>query len=473
MSDVAVPRACMESAGSRAEALLEIPEDQWFDRKSIRTKAQRLAEDVVAFANAEGGTIVVGLSDGEVEGTLRYPDQVNALRQASIDHTAPPVRVESRHLDCQRADGSPDRLLVIEVPPAEQVHATHRDQVFLRVGDESRKLSFAQRQELLYDKGQAHFDSTTVEGITVQDLNSELVSEFLDRLQSTNMEHVLKSLGLLTRHGDVTAAAYLLFASTPQDTFTEAYVRILRYRGTERGTGIRQDLSDDVRCVGPIPRMLELAKKGVRQLQPARQALGGRGRFERRGLIPEDAWLEGLVNAVVHRSYSLGGDHIRIEIFDDRIDILSPGRFPGLARLRNGDPRSIIRFARNPRIAKACSILAYGQELGEGIRRIYDEMRIAGLADPIYRETAQSVHLRLETVQVDAEVMRAMPAGAAEAMAMLREAGGMSTGDIAGALDKSRPATIRLLKAMDGAGLIDWVGNSPKDPRAYWRIHSE
>ena len=78
--------------------------------------------------------------------------------------------------------------------------------------------------------------------------------------------------------------------------------------------------------------------------------LGTRGRFTRSTIIPEFAWLEAIVNAVTHRSYSIGGDHIRVEIFDDRIEIGSPGRLPGLVRIDN--LRST-RFARNPRIARA------------------------------------------------------------------------------------------------------------------------
>jgi ATP-dependent DNA helicase RecG len=474
MSDSAVPAACDEPPENRGHALLDVAEDQWFDRKSIRTAPTKLAEDLVAFANAEGGTLAIGLSQGAVEGVDRDPRRANALQQAAIDHTEPPVPVETRFVDCQRDDGTADRLLLIDIPPSETLHATNRDEVYLRVGDETRRLGFRERRELLYDKGQAHFESTPVTNIDLGELDQELLNDFAARLRTTRIEHTLKSLGLLSRHNEVTAACYLLFAPTPQDEFTEAYVRILRYTGTERGTGVRQGLSHDVRCTGPLAEMIETSREQIRDLQPAHRALNSQsGRFERRGLIPEDAWLEGLVNAVIHRSYSIGGDHIRVDIFDDRMEIHSPGRFPGLTRAPTEDPRDIIRFARNPRIAKACSVLGYGQELGEGIRRIFEEMRIAGLGDPLYRETTQSVHLTLDAVQVDRQAMEGMPPTAREVMLALRQAGGLSTGDLADLIGRSRPMTIRLLRQMRSAGLIDWVGNSPRDPRAYWRIHSE
>jgi ATP-dependent DNA helicase RecG len=109
-----------------------------------------------------------------------------------------------------------------------------------------------------------------------------------------------------------------------------------------------------------------------------------RGLFEAQPIVPRDAWLEGVVNAVIHRSYSLAGDHIRVEIYPDRVEIESPGRFPGLAN--PASPLLISRFARNPRIARVCADLRIGQELGEGIKRIFEEMRRVGLTDPVYKQ---------------------------------------------------------------------------------------
>jgi ATP-dependent DNA helicase RecG len=85
-------------------------------------------------------------------------------------------------------------------------------------------------------------------------------------------------------------------------------------------------------------------------------------RFEATSIVPPDAWLEDLVNAIIHRSYSMAGDHIRVEIFPNRIEIESPGRFPGLPSLAR--PSQITRFARNPRIARVCADMGIGQELG-------------------------------------------------------------------------------------------------------------
>ncbi len=208
-----------------------------------------------------------------VEGTGRTPDRRNAQTQAALDFTQPPVRVEASLVACVDTDGRQDHLLVLVVPPSGQLHATHRDEVLLRVGDESRRLEFVQRRELAYDKSQAHFDGMRLPGVGLEDLDALVLERYRDEVGASDLEHTMKGVGLLGRDGVVTAGAYLLFAATPQDRFPEAYVRVLRYRGRERGTGARQQLSDDIRCGGPVPTMLERAIAEVRRLVPTRRAL--------------------------------------------------------------------------------------------------------------------------------------------------------------------------------------------------------
>jgi len=269
----------------------------------------------------------------------------------------------------------------------------------------------------------------------------------------------------------LTVAAVLLFAQHPQAWLPEASVRVLRYQGTERGTGARQRLLDDVRIEGPIPVQLTNARRAVFDQLPTRRALAATGRFERVGLVPQDAWLEGLVNAVIHRSYGVSGDHIRIEIFDDRVEIESPGRFPGIADAR--DPLLVSRFARNPRIARVCADLHLGQELGEGIRRMFEEMRLAGLADPVYYQTSGSVRVTLSSTPVDRALEDRLPRGARDLVRIIREAERASTGQIVETSGRSRPAVLRQLRALEEAGIITWMGHSRKDPRAYWSLRVE
>ncbi|HET9059383.1 MAG TPA: ATP-binding protein [Acidimicrobiales bacterium] len=471
MSTGAAEQAVALPFKDRGKALLALHEDQWFDRKSNRVSPQDLANSIIGFANAEGGLIVVGLWNGQIEGTDQVIERVPAWQQCALDFTVPAVPARTRLIDCVNQKGSPDHLLLMEVETSEKVHANQRDEVFLRVGDENRRLSFSQRQELLYDKGQATFESTAVDGARYADLDQELVLSYAEAVKSSDPERLLRARGLVTRAGQLTVGAVLMFAEHPQSWFPEASVRVLRYQGTERGSGARQRLVDDVRLEGPIPQQLVEARQAVFERMPARRALGASGRFERVGLVPQDAWLEALVNAVVHRSYSVSGDHVRIEIFDDRLEVESPGRFPGIAEAR--DPLEVTRFARNPRIARVCADLAFGQELGEGIRRMFEEMRLAGLADPLYHQTSGSVRVTLSSAPFDRALEDRLPPGARNLLRLVREAGRISTGEAVEAIGRSRPLVLKQLRALEDAGLISWSGHSRNDPRAFWSLRVE
>jgi len=466
-STVDVEQARRLPVGDVGAALAVIGEDQWFDRSSVRVKARGLANVEIAFGNADGGTVVVGIHDGQVEGTDRHVKHRNALMQAHIDFAQPPVRVRSELLPCIRADGSPDHLLVLEMRPGDGVHTNVADEVYLRIGDETRKLNYVQRQELLYDRGHGAFEGRTVRGEPSELIERPLLDAYAEALGHPEPLRLLDARGLM-EDSRLTVGGLLLFGREPGRELPEAFVRIVRYRGRDRGTGVRQQLVEDIRIEGPIPYQLMEAQKAISEHQPRRRALSGTGRFENVPLVPEDAWLEGVVNAAVHRSYSLAGDHIRVEIFDDRMEIESPGRFPGLVDPSN--PLDAPRVARNPRIARVCADQNFGQELGEGIRRMFEEMRLAGLGDPLYEQTQASVRLTLSGEPVDRELEARLPTGSRTIMSALRDAGPMGTGEVAARIGVTRVTAKSRLDQLLRAGLVVWTGKSPRDPRASWSL---
>jgi ATP-dependent DNA helicase RecG len=462
----AIDAALAAEPAQRAERLLALPESQWFDRKSVRIEPKKLAECIVAFANADGGTIVVGLSGGKVEGVDSDPKRLNDLMQAAVDFTDPTVPTQMHLYGCVRDDGESDNLLVIEVPPGRNVYATNRDEAYLRLGDESRKLSFAQRRELFYDKSQSSFESERTE-LRVGDVDRDLLDTYAAVLGAPDEARLLEARELAA-DDRLTVAGALLFAEHPERALPSAQVRVSRFQGTQRESGSRQNLIGDDRLEGPILRLLDAARTSIHRWQPTRRALAASGRFEDTGLVPEDAWLEGVVNAIVHRSYSIQGDHIHVDIYDDRIVIESPGRFPGLVDPAN--PLAIKRFARNPRIARVCTDLRITQEFGEGIRRMFDEMRSAGLSDPLYRQTAGSVQLTLSGEPTERRLIDALPSLQQQILAALRDAPELSTGEIAELTGAARPTVLRHLEALRDSDYVRWVGTSRKDPRASWRL---
>ncbi|MBT2533919.1 putative DNA binding domain-containing protein [Arthrobacter sp. ISL-48] len=470
-----MPRELVDHAlkallGERARKLLLMKEDQWFERKSYRVDPKDVAKGLIAFANAEGGVLVVGLSDGAVEQSSQYEAKVNALRRVPVELVDLPIRHKVSEIAVLDSILSTQHLLVFTVEPGERVHCSRSGDTYLRVGDSSIKLSFDQERELNYDRGMARFEAEPARDVTIEDLDHGGLAELRDALGADTDESVLNARNLLTRDRTPTNAAVLLFGQDPQKSFSQAYVRVIKYVGKERGTGssLAIEAGKDIRLGGGIPKVIEQAQHLVEEWMPKRTALLPSGRFGDVSILPRDVWLEGLVNAVVHRSYSQIGDHVRFEIFADRVEISSPGRFPGLVDLNN--PLNISRYSRNPLIARVCSDLGITRELGEGIRRIFAEMADAGLAEPQYRQRSESVELILRAVaRIPSEVVARLPKRSLETLQFLEQAEqALGTGEIADAMQQSRPTTLRQLRALQEQRLVLWSGNSQRDPRASW-----
>lgn len=173
---------------------------------------------------------MIGLSNGWVESVRTEPSQENAWRQTPFEFTDPPVHCAIHEVEVVGFDGSPETLLVIDIEPSSRVHATNKDEVFLRVGDENRKLTFRERQELLYDKGSR---SRYLSSLTRRSRISMITSSSSTPSGAEHQVSALQPLivrGLITKDKAITAGA-APDATNPQPWFSEATVRVLRYRG--------------------------------------------------------------------------------------------------------------------------------------------------------------------------------------------------------------------------------------------------
>ncbi len=117
------------------------------------------------------------------------------------------------------------------------------------------------------------------------------------------------------------------------------------------------------------------------------------GRFVSVSEYPEAAWLEGLVNALFHRSYNLQGNCIYVKHFDDRLEISNSGPLPAQVTVENIRTQ---RFSRNPRIGRVLAEMGYVRELNEGVNRIYSSMEESMLSEPVYTDVSDTVTLTLK-----------------------------------------------------------------------------
>lgn len=171
-------------------------------------------------------------------------------------------------------------------------------------------------------------------------------------------------------------------------------IRFLRYDGIAEQVGTKINIIKDVNLEYPLLKIIEKAKEFVSvQLREFTALNQLTGRFQIVPEYPEFAWLEGIVNAVTHREYGMTGSYIKVSMFDDRLEILSPGKLPSIVTINSIRDT---RFSRNPRIARVLPEFGWVRELNEGVKRIYEDMEDFFLEEPMYSEPEQSVKLVLK-----------------------------------------------------------------------------
>lgn len=381
--------------------------------------------------------------------------------------------------------GEDDIVLVLDIE-ASSSHVISRlsdGEVFLRQNDRSVRLTRGQVLALEYDKGQRAFEDELIEDSSIEDVDHEVLDRYKGVL-GTDLpdEQVLRSRRFM-RDGKLTVAGALLFASDPSAMMPQARVRVLRYDGTRAETGKRLNITKERVFCGPLPRVIEGAYSLISGMLREFQFLASDGKFRTVPEYPEFAWFEGLVNAVTHRDYAYRGDYVRVSVFDDRLEIVSPGALPSIVTLDN---MMTTRYSRNPRIARTLVEFGWVRELNEGVPRIYSEMQSMLLKDPTYSEPGGAkVQLTLENNIVARTVRRhealedRLTEGVVSALdeyelAAVRLAftnGRVTAKELAERIGRSQRTATRVLKGIAGPeGLLEWHGSSINDPRQFYAL---
>ncbi len=492
-------------AENNVEAFTHDPEGHYFDRKSARKDTDEIAKHLMAFANAAGGKLVVGIEDdGTVTGFKRDgAHSIEAFEQAHVTALSPSPRVEAERLETVNDKGEDDQVLVMDVPCSEnQVVRRRKDgKVALRQGDKSVWLDYEQIRSLEYDKGEYFFESEVLLDTSIEDVDREALDMYRRALgASVDDEKLLRSLGVL-KDGHLTNAGMMLFGENAGFVLPQSRFRVLKIDGTEMGAGSNLRIVKDRTFEGPLVKAIPEARGFIAsQLREYQFQVPGIMEFKTVPEYPEYPWFEGLVNAVTHRDYSIYGEYIRVYIFDDRMLIQSPGRLPGMVTLENIRHR---RFSRNPIIARVFTAFDWVRELNEGVDKIYQEMGNAGLPEPEYinqddyylkltlRNNLDERIPRLRSsfmrgecasdaegsalqhgvqVPLDITTLATLSQNEIAAMRIAAEQGRVTTKELASKRGITTRTASTVLKGLAARSLLTWQGNSARDPRQYYEI---
>lgn len=379
------------------QIFLDTQEWSTFECKRAAIEPSKLLETAVAFANTDGGYIVVGLedpskADGEKRllGISENPDNVSDFLKLIEKEIEPPLNLWRKfELDITNIKGQPDKLFVVNIEKSNDVHSLKRGDTFVRKGRQNVKIGSTEIMRLKYEKGAIKFENEKSGIITLQDLDIDLLNLYKKDTSSKGFDdwQFLKDNGLAVNESgkfELTKAGVLLFAKNPSVVLkNKCGIKISHYYGTKPSyTGKPNFVTRPFTIEGPLLKQVEQAIEYFRNIVKNSPPKLSGASFNPTFLVPEWAFQEAVTNAVIHRNYFVQDD-IQIRFFDDRVEIESPGTYPG--HITTSNIRSE-RFARNPLILRTLNRFQNppNLDIGEGVDRMFRVMKEKNLYEPLF-----------------------------------------------------------------------------------------
>ena len=380
----------------------EFKEVRLGDRGVLSPDTEALAGELVAFANAAGGGVFLGVADsGAVVGIA--PSRVDAVERWIVNvathNCEPPIRPVLRKVLLPDAAGDDRRVLLAEVPRGLYVHRTSGGRYYVRVGSTKRDLTPPELARLFQERGREYvFDEQAVLTAAVDDLNRHRLEAFFGRSPTIPWLDLLRNTRVTFRDENgvdrPTVAGLLTFGTEPTDSLPSASIEAACYRGERLSS---DDLVHAERIAGPVSDQIDAGIAFVAQfMQPPRNARSSGGTDARYDLDVVD---EAIVNAVAHRDYAISGSKIRLFLFADRLELYSPGKLPNTITL---DEMPYRTFTRNQLLVSFLSRIrskrtgqVFLESRGEGVRKILQDGEAHSGRRPTYELFGDELRLTL------------------------------------------------------------------------------
>lgn len=367
------------------------------DRRKVR---DWIADYCAAFANADGGTLLLGVED---DGTLTGHGFPSPVIEEFLRVPERRLRPELR-VDVGRFFLDGHEVIALEVPAAPEAVMVEGNGFPYRTGDSLVR----EPQEVINQRKQSYrrvgFEQRVRPDASLADLDLPLAKAFLSRSpRSGSDEDLLISYGLIAPKAGgpgITNAALLLFGQQPLTSWhPRAGIRFFRVDGTERRHGRERNVRQLERIEQPLVRALDESRRLLSQQIRRSERLFDLF-FREMPEYPDFAWQEALVNAVAHRDYGDQGREIEIWLFEDRLEIKSPGDLVPPVTLKALRERRSVHASRNPLVVRVLADCGIMREEGEGIPRIFDEMRGSLLRPPHFDVEARTFRVVLHNEPV-------------------------------------------------------------------------
>ncbi len=356
-----------------------------YKKKSLKEILEETAFSLAAMANADGGEVTLGLSPaGEPEEILftekSWPIFLSHLNKIF----SPPLSIKATF---QETEGK--KFICLSVDPSPEIISLRPGKAFLRVGGRNISLAQAKIKTLRETRLETWHEREVLTKSSLADLDESLLAQFLGKsLSLAEAEKILyRPYGLIAYHRGtplLTRAALYLWAKDPWRWHARPGLEFIRLEGNKKEDGPNYNIKERIRLEGPILRIIAELNGFIDQHiqeRVIRQDLF----FKEKFVYPISALKEVLINALAHRDYSLEGRAIEVYMYDDRLEVVSPGGLPGFLKIDHLQERKGIHYARNPLIVRVLTDMGIMHSMGQGFSTIFGEMQKNGLNPPEIR----------------------------------------------------------------------------------------
>lgn len=362
------------------ETILAQGEDSQYQFKRTLTNADAFAAELAAFANANGGCIIIGVEDdGTISGLSR--EDIARLNQllsnAASQNIRPPLHPTTQNMTLPQG-----MIMVVNVTAGlNKPYMDNQGRIWVKTGADKRHVTAREEiQRMFQETGLVYAEENLIPDSSLQDLHRTRLAVYFENRYQQTLEESGLALAQITKslhisNGErLNLAGLLLFGKNPQQFRPAFMVKAVYIDGTDIASQHYRDSEDIEGCLlDQYERSLAFITRNLHRLQ-AGQGINSLGKLE----IPEITLQEVLVNALIHRDYFISAP-IRILMFIDRVEIISPGHLPNHLTIEQ------IRFGlsnmRNPIIASHATRQMPYRGLGSGIPRALENYAAIQLID--------------------------------------------------------------------------------------------
>ena len=298
--------------------------------KPLSPNRDSMAHEIAAFANSQGGRLLLGVED-KTRNVLGIDDDKVAIAEEWIGNISqqninPPVKLQTRLLQLPNRQGELKTVVYVDVRRSIAVHQS-AGRYYQRIGSTKQEMKPEVLARLFQQRSQARlirFDEILVPGTSASHIDPILKQRFLKSGTPEHSQFKKLHLTAVDDHDEgLSVCGVLLLTADPTEWLTNAYIQCVFYSGSERDANDQLDAQDQT---GPLDQQINGALDFVKRNTRV-QAKKETGRVD----IPQydlGAVFEAIVNAIAHRDYSMTGRKIRLHMFVDRLELFSPGQLP-------------------------------------------------------------------------------------------------------------------------------------------------